>query len=446
MDNKNISEKDLKKSLTLVILGMTFGNVFFVVTGGAALTGFTRALGASNFVYGVIMAMPVIGGVVQVFISFYLEQTGKRKFAFLASGFIHRLLWIPIAFIPFIIPSCYRGLRIFSVTLLITLASASSSVVGISFLSWMGDLVPKNIRGSFFSKRTMISTISAAIVGLISGFVLDKVDNFTGFALIFCIVSIFGALDIFCFFWVHHPVMRTSKEKQKIGKLLLEPLKNKNYMRFIAFIAFWNFGVNFAGPFFNVYMLEKLKMSYFTIVIFSQIGGNLITILFIRKWGRLVDKYGSKPIMTICVSLVFFLPILWIFTSPTNIWMVLVINLISGLIWPGFDMTNLNQSVWLAPEKNRSMYIALFTLITSLVGIAGAYICGGAFMQYATPLFDSLKLPFVMGRNFSSFDALFIISTILRTIAIFVFIRRYEEPNSKSVSIIFKDLKVKLFS
>jgi MFS family permease len=446
MEHKNIPEKDLKRSLSLVILGITFGNVFFVVTGGAALTGFLRALGANDLVYGIIMAMPVVGGIVQIFVSIYLENTGNRKFTFLTYGFIQRLLWIPIAFIPLIIPSTYRGLRIFSITVLITIASASSSASSISFWSWMGDLIPSDIRGSFFSKRTMISTISAVIIGLISGFLLDKVNSFTGFAIIFSIVSIFGALDIFCFLWVKHPKMKTSKEKPNIVKLLLEPLKNKNYMSFIAFIAFWNFGVNFTSPFFNVYMLENLKMTYFSIVTFNQIGGNIVTILFIRKWGRLVDKYGNKPIMTICAYLAFWLPFLWLFATPTNYWMLLVINLISGLIWPGIDMTNLNQSVWLAPERNRSMYIAFYTLVTSLIGIAAAYVCGGAFMQYATPVFDALKLPFVMGRYFSSFDALFIISAILRLIALLVFLPRYKEPNSKSTLVVLKDFKAKLFN
>lgn len=442
-DNRRILEKDLNKSLYLVIAAITFGNVFFVVTTGPALTGFTRALGAGDLVYGIVMAMPVVGGILQVFVSYYLEYTGKRRFAFLTAGFIHRLLWIPIALIPLILPSEYKNLRIWLVTILITLSSSANSVAGICFWSWMGDLVPKQIRGSFFSKRTMISTISSAIIGLAVGRLLDLVNNFTGFAIILIVIALFGACDILCFCFVSHPAMITITEKQPIKELFIEPFKNSNYMRFVTFVSVWNFGVNIAGPFFNVYMLEHLKMSYFTLVIFAQVGGNLITILFIRFWGKLVDRYGNRPVMTICCSITFFLPFLWFFATPQNYWIILFINLLSGLFWPGFDMTCANQSVWLAPDKNRSMHIAVYALITSLIGIAAAYICGGFIMQFSRPLFEHLNLPFVMGQKFSAFHLLFALSGLIRFIALILFSRGYSEPNSKSSRMLISDLFIK---
>ena len=48
MENNNISGKQINKSLSLIIVAITLGNVFFVVTGGPALTGFTRSLGAGD--------------------------------------------------------------------------------------------------------------------------------------------------------------------------------------------------------------------------------------------------------------------------------------------------------------------------------------------------------------------------------------------------------------
>lgn len=285
----------------------------------------------------------------------------------------------------------------------------------------------------------MISTISAAIIGLIVGNILDLVNNFTGFAIIFSVVSLFGLSDILCFIWINHPPMKTTSEKTPFFKLILEPFKDRNYMRFITFVSIWNFGANCAGPFFNVYMLENLRMSYLSIVLFSQIGGNLVTILFIRFWGKLVDRYGNKPIMIICCTAVFSLPFLWFFTTPENYWMALVINLLSGFFWPGFDMTNLNQSVWLAPEKNRSMYIAVYTLLTSLVGIAAAYIFGGLLMEFFRPILRGMNIPFVMGQKLNSFHVLFAVSGFIRLIALVFFSRRYEEANSKSTIFLIKN-------
>jgi glucose dehydrogenase len=140
--NEKTSEQELRQSLNLVITAVTFGITLFAVINGPILTAYTRAMGAGDFVYAVVMAMPVVGAVLQVFASFFMENTGKRKKMFLYFGFIHRLLWIPIAFVPFFIPKEYGTLRIVVVTLLIALAACASSIVSIAFNFWIGSLVP----------------------------------------------------------------------------------------------------------------------------------------------------------------------------------------------------------------------------------------------------------------------------------------------------------------
>lgn len=71
--------RDVQRSLHLIIIAVTFGMVFFTITGGFPLTGFARSLGAGDFIYGVLMGLPVVGGMLQVFVSFLLETTRKRK-------------------------------------------------------------------------------------------------------------------------------------------------------------------------------------------------------------------------------------------------------------------------------------------------------------------------------------------------------------------------------
>ena len=273
-----IPGSELKRSLDLVIIAITMGMAFFSVMGGAPLAGFSRALGAGDFLYSFIMAMTVIGGIVQIFASYFLENTGKRKFIFMTFGFVHRLLWIPVALIPLIVPETGGSFRIWLVIVLIAISSVSNSVAAISFSSWMGSLVPMDIRGRFFSKRAMISTVTSAVTALAAGKFLDMVPGFNGYAIIFIAVALLGAGDIICFKWVYDPPMQVSEKKTHFLKLALEPLGNKNYMFFVCYIAFWSFGVNFAGPFFIVYMLENLKMSFFIISLFTQFVANISTI------------------------------------------------------------------------------------------------------------------------------------------------------------------------
>lgn len=435
-----ISRKELVKSLRLVILAYAFGVSFFVVQTGSPFTGFTRLLGAGDLIYGIIMAMPVVGGVMQVFASYFLENTGKRKAIFIGFASIQRLLWIPVAIIPLIIPPDYNVVRIWAVTVLITISSITGSMSSVAFMSWMGALVPPEIKGRFFSRRMAICTFIGALGGMGAGLLLDAVPGFNGFALLYVIAAILGTLDIVCFFWIKDPPMERPSEKIPFTRLFIEPFSNKNYLRYMIFVSVWNFGVNFSSPFFNVYMLEELRMSYFTITLFAQVLGNLTTVVSVHLWGKVADKYGNKTLLKLCGLLVMPLPILWWFTNPENYWIILFINFMSGLTWPGIDIGILNLSIWLAPEKNRSIYIANYTLVTSLFGIALAYVCGGAFMQYTKPLFEQLSIPFFMGQKLSSYHVMFLLTSFMRLISIVVFLPWVHENDSKDLKVLLRNV------
>ena len=83
-----------------------------------------------------------------------------------------------------------------------------------------------------------------------------------------------------------------------------------NFGRFVIYIFLFNFSVMIASPFFSVYMLEELKLSYlwFTIINLSQA---VSIVIFMLVWGKFADKYGNKKLLTIGSVLVPILPLLW---------------------------------------------------------------------------------------------------------------------------------------
>lgn len=425
MSNKH-STGDLRRSLNLVIIAIAFGMVFFTVINGPALTAYTRMLGAGDLVYSIIMAMPVLGGVFQVIGSFLIEKTGKRKTLMIVSGFLHRLLLIPVALVPVFIPSSNHSLRIMLIAILLMISSIGNAFCGVAFSSWMGSLVPSEIRGRFFSKRTQIYTISSIITALIVGRILDAYPSLRTFSVIFIVISIIGAIDIVCFLWVKHPPMNIDDNSINFIKLIKEPFTNRNYMLFIIFVSVFSFGVNFAGPFFNVYMIEYLKMEFFTISLYGQVISSVSTILFIKLWGKLIDLYGNKPVQKVCSTAIVLLPAAWLFVTPNTTFIILIINFFGGLFWSGYELTILNLSIWLAPEKNRSIYVAVFTLITSVIGIALAFVCGGAVMEYTKPIIQSLKWHFIM-QPLNSFHILLILSASIRLCSVLFIAPKFYE-------------------
>jgi MFS family permease len=180
-------------------------------------------------------------------------------------------------------------------------------------------------------------------------------------------------------------------------------------------------------------MLENLKMNYFMITLSCQIMSSIATVLVVRKWGFLCDKFGYKSVVGLGGFGVVLCPIVWVFVTPSNLTMVFVANILSGITWSGYNLAIFNQSVWLAPKRNRSAYIACFTMLTSVVGTAAAYVAGGYFMQYAGPAIDALHIPFLIHYPLNSFQVLFIISAVIRLIALIVFLPMVQEKGAKSM-------------
>ncbi len=407
------TEQELKKSLFLITAAVIFGRVFYVTINGAPFTGFLRELGANDLLYSIIAATPYLGGVLQIFASYALEKTGKRKLMFLISAYIHRLIWIPIVLIPVLVPKENKELALIIITALIIIYSIANSVVNISYNSWMGDIVPANQKGSFFGKRTAISAVTGIIAGVAFGKYLDNISTLIGFAIVFTIAAIFGALDASCFIGVKEPTMIPAEKNSSFISMLIEPFKDKNYLKLILFISFWNFGFNFAIPFLNIYMIEQLKIDYFTISIFQQFLAGITTVFFINKIGLLSDKYGTKPILRICCYFVCVLPLLWCIATLSSYIVVMSISfLIFGLFSQGIMILSNNFSIWLAPEKNRSMYLANYSIITMLSsGIS--YVCAGAFMEASKGMIFKVNNALFGSQVISNFHILFIISSIL---------------------------------
>lgn len=446
MEMNSVKNSELKRSLKLNIIAVTFGMVFFTIVGNpvgsAIFTGYMKKLGVGDFVYSVVLALPVLGAVSQIFGSYFLETTGKRRFMFLASGCIHRVLWIPIAIIPLFMNTHSHTAMIWIITILITISSIASSVSGVSFNSWMGQLVPTDIIGRFFGVRTLVFTISGAISALVVGYAVDVVKGISGFSIIFVVGAIFGLVDILMFIFIKHPPMKTSAMKPSLKNIITEPFKNSNYLKFVIFATAFSFGVNFSGPFFNVYMIEVLKMDYFMINLSTQVMASIATILCVRIWGGWADRYGNKPIIFVSSVIIILAPVTWIFATPTNYFMVFVANILAGIGWSGYNLALFNLSVWLAPEKNRSAYTACFTLMTATIGTALAYLCGGLFLQYARPYFEHANIPFLFGTPLNAFCIMFVISALLRVMAIIWFYPRYNEKNAASAQILLdKGLK-----
>src|SRR5215213_2922495 len=80
-----------QRAMSLVTLAWIFGSVWMTATSGAPLTQFARSLGASNFQFGLLAALPFIASLLSLPASVLIDRTGQRKRIFLWGLYTRRV-------------------------------------------------------------------------------------------------------------------------------------------------------------------------------------------------------------------------------------------------------------------------------------------------------------------------------------------------------------------
>jgi len=190
------------------------------------------------------------------------------------------------------------------------------------------------------------------------------------------------------------------------GSLSLRALLQdvKGHPAFLALtlaMVMWNFSVNIAGPFFNVYMVQNLKFTASMVGITSVVS-TVAGLIVQRRIGRLSDRLGSRKVMLISMWIIPIVPAVWIFI--TQFWQVIALNSFSGLVWGVFNLVSFNFLLSLTPVAQRARYSAIFLLLVTLALAGGAAFGAWVVTQWG-------------------YQAIFACSAIGRGIATFLFAR-----------------------
>ncbi|MEK6647643.1 MAG: MFS transporter [Candidatus Firestonebacteria bacterium] len=450
MQNSNLSEIEVSKAIKRNIIAGCFGYVFITatITGGIFLTGFALRLGANSFQIGLLSAFPLFAQIMQLFSSYYIEQSGQRKEIWFKLEFIRRLLWIFIVIVPFIIArsnsfahanSLWSQVGIFALLGVTLFSSLISSFAIPIWLSWLSDIIPSEKLGKFWGNRTAILSSVALISSLIFARVIDlfpkenNLHGFLGFTIIFGIAILFGELDLLIYRSIPEPQMQRSAKKTEFFNLIKEPFGHHNFRKYLIFVIIWVFAGSLITPFVMVYFIEHLKINYFTISFLVSIQ-TITGIVFSGIWGYLADKFGYKSILNIYIVGIIWTPLVYLFVTQENYLFILV---------PFFLLTGIANSAWviattgfvlgLSPREHKSIFIAVFHATVGL--IAGlAPIIAGAILQFT----KSFHYMF-FGNELVNLHILFMLCTFIWLISLF-FYRKIIEAKEQSIVFVIKHL------
>ncbi len=294
---------------------------------------FALSLGATTSQIGMLNAFPaLLGNILQIPYGILGEKVKDRRKIIIIGSILNRFSWILMGFIPFMVPS---ELRVPIVILIATLRVVGGNLGVPAWTSIQAELIPREIRGNYYSNRNMILNISGLIATLIAGKLL-KIAFPYNYQILFVIAFILGICSLISFTKIkidqlpkeHTQKVSDEKKVIRIKNFMQTIRSNKTFSNYCLSTVIWNIGVTLVSPLISIYFIKDLTgtAEYWAYI---QAAGTAAGILCQKFWGPLVDEFGQKNVMSKSGIGVVLIPFLW-FIAPNNVF-GLLINFWGGL-------------------------------------------------------------------------------------------------------------------
>lgn len=407
-----VSDEELGHGLTNLVRDGAYAQASAALTGGVLLVGYGLALGASNFVIGLLAAVPFLAQLAQVPTILLVERLRARRLITVASLTLSRLLLIPLALLPFLdAPASAQALLIVGVGVGALLNAMSAC----AWNSWIHDLVPERMLGAFFGRRMFYATGFTVFIGLAAGVFVDWWGErgvggpAQAYTVLFLVGALAGMVSTLYLARVPEPTMAAPERKIHLGHMLAEPFRDQNFRRLIWFLASWQFATNLAAPFFTVYLVAQLGYDM-TFVTLMMVVSQLANVVVLRKWGQLSDRFSNKAVLRVCGPLFLVCIFSWTLVAlpekhAYTLHLITLLHVVMGFAAAGITLASGNMGLKLAPRGRGTAYLAAGSIVNS-VAAGLAPIVGGLFADDFAARELSLILRWTSGPEATEFVTL----------------------------------------
>lgn len=380
-----LSEAEIQDGLKKVIWDGLTAEAMTALTSGTFLVALALLLGANNFQIGILASLPLATNVLQLVSVWLVSKYHNRRAVAVICAYLARIPLIIVGLSLFI----FNEFSFLFLAVMLGMHYIFGSIAGPSWNSWMKDMIPEQMLGTYFSRRGRYTQILNVVLSIVIALILDYVKARTPenelkvYAFFFAAAGIIGLIGGFILSRVAEPYPHVSENN--IVQLFKLPLKNQNFRRLLVFNSFWSFALNIATPFLSVFMLTDLKLplSYIIILnVISQIAG----ILTINIWGKFSDRYSNKSIISLAAPIYIVVLIGWCYVGivdqlSINLAILAAIHIAMGIANAGINLSITNIGLKLAPKRDAIVFLSVKNIVVAISSSLGP-LAGGAMAAF----------------------------------------------------------------
>jgi MFS family permease len=296
--------------------------------------------------------------------------------------------------------------------------------------TWIGTVVPKGLRASYFASRTRAAQAVMLFSLIGAGLLLHFGNHGDSYSWVYGALFVIAGLSrlgsTICHTRISEPVPMPPGNRTVPFRAFLKGPKAVSGGRLLLYMLVLQVCVQVSGPFFGPYMLENLKFEYTTfagLLCCSYIG----RVLAMPLIGRFAQRYGAGNLLWVGGLGILPLSAMWVI-SPSPYYLIGV-QLLSGVLWGCYEMATMLLLLDSIPANERTSVLTTQNCLNAIMIVVGAA-CGALLFH-------------TMGQDTQAYHTLFIVSAVLRLGTIFLLARVHKPAIKQITPIIFRTVGIR---
>jgi len=401
-------------------LFQSFNALSYWIILGSPIVLLTLWLGGDSRAVGIVSSIMPFLTILQIPSTRYIARLGYQR-AMLAGWTSRTTIILGLVFLPFL-KGIWSPERLILILVIFLFSwSFLRGMANASWLPWLKELIPPEQRGRYFAGENVCIQVMSLIILFLSGLILGNQPTAFRFSIIYFFSFTAGMVSLI--FLGRIPsveIVGYDESRTSIFTSLKNALRDIPYRRFLLFIFIFTLS-NAGFDSFTVLFLKRETMLADRMILWLGAASSASMIGSLVFAGGLIDRWGSRPIMKICLIQTIVCLTIWVLLSehalnPIILLMILLFifyGIVKATIW----IATWRLTFISVPHKNSLMALAIFN--------TGMGILGGI-----SPLAWGYLLNKIPHGWLSPFGYYFL-SLMLLTLAAFVALSRVREAKAE---------------
>lgn len=326
-----------------------------------------RRLGGSTTDVAIVIAAPFIGHLLSPFTSYLL--TGLPQVRVVAGT-------VTVARATFL-----AGVLVAATPLMLAMTTVVSFVIATANISAYAALM-QGIYPDRERARAMANVrIGGAIAGIAAAAVAGTFIDVIPAAWVFAAAALIGLPGAISFFWVRYDGSAKVQARRSLPVIARDVWADHKYRRLL--LSFTVFGI---GNLMNVAVYPILLVDHFNasnsfIGAMTAVSSATMIVAYL-VWGRMIDRGSSIRLTLVNTVVTLLIPIGFI--AAADVWLLLPVAVVAGIVNAGGEITFFTNIVQIAPREKIGEYATAQSLLMGLRGTAAPF-AAAAVLSVADP-------------------------------------------------------------